>query len=134
MKTLLLAAALMLAAAGPAKMLPVPAESAVKHKVRADFKYLAKIGDAILLVSDEVEGSDFPQAKVYVKAGAKLYALGAYRRVDKVKWSADGKTVTFEGAQLRDYGVDDVLTIRYKVGAKTLSRQVIGEAKDEPTG
>lgn len=131
---ILLIAALLLAAAGPAKPMPVPAESAVKHHVKADFKYLAPIGQAILLVSDEIEGGDFPQAKVYVKAGNKLYGLGAYRRVDKVKWSGDGKTVTFEGAQLRDYGVDDVCKIVYKVGATTLTRQVIGEAKDEASG
>ena len=59
-------------------------EDAAKHKVNADFTYPAKAGDAVLLVSDEVEGGDFPQAKVYARAKGKLYYLGAYRRVGKV--------------------------------------------------
>jgi hypothetical protein len=124
----------LLIAAAAATQAPVKAEDAAKHKVRADFTYKAKAGDAVLLVSDEIEGGDFPQAKVYVKAKGKLYGLGAYRRVDKVKWSADGGTVTFEGAQLREYGVDDVFQVQYKAGAKAVQKKKTGEAKDEPTG
>lgn len=134
MKTLLLTLALLVAAAGPAKSLPVKAEAATKHKVTAAEKFPAKAGGAVLLVSDEITGGDFPQAKVYVRASGKVYGLGAYRSIDKVKWAANGLSVTFQGNQLRDYGVDDVVQIRYTLGKSTMTRQVIGEAKDEASG
>ncbi|MDB5099263.1 MAG: hypothetical protein JWM80_3684 [Cyanobacteria bacterium RYN_339] len=89
---------------------------------------------ATLIYSSDSTGGDFPQSAVYVQTHGHLFDLGNYRRVTKVTWAKDGKSVTFEGSQLKDYGVDDVVRITFRVGAKQLDKVILKQIKDEPTG
>jgi hypothetical protein len=69
-----------------------------------------------------------------VQAGTHLYDLGTYRQLTKVTWAKDGKSVTFEATKLKEYGVDDVVRITFRLGAKTLDKVILRQVKDEPTG
>lgn len=122
------------AAAAPVTKVPVVQAPAAKLKVPPIRRHPSPDRKAVLIESGDVSEGDFPQAAVYLAAGGKVYDLGWYRRVGKVRWARDSRSVTFEGAQLKDYGVDDVVRVTYELGGKTMTRQVLRQEKDEPTG
>lgn len=119
---------------GAASLVPVTSAPAPRQRITAGIQYPAPGTRAVLYLSDESEGGDFPQVPAFVRAGDRVYKLGSYRRVNKVKWTADGRTVSFEGAYLKEYGVDDVCSFTWKVGTKTMQKVILRQEKDEPTG
>lgn len=113
---------------------PVHELKAFDHRGKPLGVYEAPTHQARLIYASGSTGGDFPETPIYVQAGTHVYDLGTYRGLTKVTWAKDGKSVTFEATKLKDYGVDDVLRITYRLGAKTLDRQVLRQQKDEPTG
>ena len=120
------------AAAGEA--VPVAQLPASKLAAPASQRHPSPDKLAEVLESEEITEGDFPQAPLYLKAGGKVYDLGAYRRVESVTWAADSRSVTIQGAQFKEYGLSDVVRVTYVLGAPTMTREVLRQEKDEPTG
>lgn len=120
------------AAAGEA--VPVAQLPASKLAAPASQRHPSPDKLAEVLESEEITEGDFPQAPLYLQAGGKVYDLGAYRRVESVTWAADSRSVTIQGAQFKEYGLSDVVRVTYVLGAPTMTREVLRQEKDEPTG
>ncbi len=83
-------------------------------------RYAAPDGQTTLLVRDEGEVGDFVWHALYVKRAGTYQKIGTCQEVDKVRWSADSKSLTFEMKKATDFDTITTYLARYKVGEKRI--------------